>query len=61
MIRRYTLAEMGAIWSDAAHFEEMLRVELAVARVQAARRRVRESFTAERNAATVRSVYERLL
>jgi glycosyltransferase involved in cell wall biosynthesis len=31
------------------------------ARVQAARRRVRESFTAERNAATVRSVYERLL
>jgi adenylosuccinate lyase len=37
VIRRYTLAEMGAIWSDAAHFEEMLRVELAVARVQAAR------------------------
>jgi len=37
MIRRYTLAEMGAIWSDAARFEEMLRVELAVARVQAAR------------------------
>ncbi|HZL33090.1 MAG TPA: lyase family protein, partial [Verrucomicrobiae bacterium] len=37
MIRRYTLAEMGAIWSDSARFEEMLRVELAVARVQAAR------------------------
>ncbi len=37
MIRRYTLAEMGAIWSDAARFEEMLRVELAVARAQAAR------------------------
>ena len=37
MIRRYTLAEMGAIWSEQARFEEMLRVELAVARVQAAR------------------------
>jgi adenylosuccinate lyase len=37
VIRRYTLAEMGAIWSDQARFEEMLRVELAVARVQAAR------------------------
>ena len=28
---------MGAIWSDQARFEEMLRVELAVARAQAAR------------------------
>ena len=37
MIRRYTLAEMGAIWSDQARFEGMLRVELAVARAQAAR------------------------
>ena len=37
MIRRYTLPEMGAIWSDAARFDAMLRVELAVARVQAAR------------------------
>jgi adenylosuccinate lyase len=37
MIRRYTLPEMGAIWSDAARFEQMLRVELAVARVQAER------------------------
>ena len=37
MIRRYTLPEMGAIWSDAARFEAMLRVELAVARVQAER------------------------
>jgi adenylosuccinate lyase len=37
MIRRYTLPEMGAIWSDQARFEAMLRVELAVARVQAAR------------------------
>ncbi len=36
MIRRYTLPEMGAIWSEAAHFEAMLRVEIAVARVQAA-------------------------
>ncbi len=37
MIRRYTLAEMGAIWSEQARFEEMLRVELAVARAQAGR------------------------
>jgi len=37
MIPRYTLPEMGAIWSDAAHFEAMLRVELAVARAQTAR------------------------
>jgi adenylosuccinate lyase len=37
MIRRYTLAEMGAIWTDRARFEQMLRVELAVTRAQAAR------------------------
>jgi adenylosuccinate lyase len=37
MIRRYTLPEMGAIWSDAARFEKMLEVELAVARAQSAR------------------------
>jgi adenylosuccinate lyase len=37
MIRRYTLAEMGAIWSETARFEQMLRVELAVARAQAGR------------------------
>ena len=37
MIRRYTLAEMGAIWTERARFEAMLRVELSVARVQAAR------------------------
>ena len=37
MIRRYTLPEMAAIWSEAARFEAMLRVELAVARVEAAR------------------------
>jgi adenylosuccinate lyase len=37
MIRRYTLADMGAIWTERARFEEMLRVELAVARAQAAR------------------------
>jgi adenylosuccinate lyase len=36
MIPRYTLPEMGAIWSETARFEAMLRVELAVARVQAA-------------------------
>src|SRR3990170_4869 len=37
MIRRYTLPEMGAIWSESARFEQMLRVELAVARAQARR------------------------
>src|SRR5688572_8186056 len=37
MIRRYTLAEMGVIWSESARFEQMLRVELAVARAQTAR------------------------
>ena len=40
MIRRYTLAEMGAIWSETARFEAMLRVELAVARAQVARGQV---------------------
>ena len=40
MIPRYTLPEMGAIWSDAARFEAMLRVELAVARAQSARGQV---------------------
>ena len=37
MIRRYTLPEMGALWTDKARFEQMLRVELAVSRAQAAR------------------------
>jgi adenylosuccinate lyase len=37
MIRRYTLPEMAAIWSEAARFEHILQVELAVARAQAAR------------------------
>ena len=37
MIRRYTLPDMGALWSDEARFGSMLRVELAVARVQAER------------------------
>jgi adenylosuccinate lyase len=37
VIRRYTLAEMGAIWTERARFEQMLRVELAVARAQVAR------------------------
>ena len=37
MIRRYTLAEMGAIWSETARFEGMLRVEIAVVRAQVAR------------------------
>ena len=37
MIRRYALPEMSAIWMERARFEQMLRVELAVARAQAAR------------------------
>jgi len=37
VIRRYTLAEMAAIWSEQARFEQILRVELEVARAQAAR------------------------
>lgn len=37
MIRRYTLPEIGAIWSEQARFEQMLRVEIAVARAQVAR------------------------
>ena len=37
MIRRYTLPEMAAIWSDQARFEHILRVELEVARAQSAR------------------------
>ena len=40
MIRRYTLPEMGAIWSEEARFEHMLAVELAVSRAQARRGRV---------------------
>jgi adenylosuccinate lyase len=40
MIRRYTLPEMGALWTDQARFEGMLRVELAVARAQSARGQV---------------------
>jgi len=40
VIRRYTLPEIGAIWSDEARFEHMLRVEIAVARAQAARGQV---------------------
>jgi adenylosuccinate lyase len=37
MIPRYTLPEMGEIWSDQARFERMLEVELAVAEAQGRR------------------------
>ncbi len=40
MIRRYTLPEMAAVWSDEARFGRMLEVELAVARAQVAREMV---------------------
>ncbi len=50
MIRRYTRAEMGAVWSEEARFAAMLRVELAVARAQVARGTV----PAEANAAIER-------
>ena len=54
MIRRYTLPEMGAIWSDSARFEHMLRVELAVSRAQAGRGRVpQDALTAIESRAKV--------
>jgi adenylosuccinate lyase len=37
VIRRYTLPEMAAIWTEQARFEGMLRVEIEVARAQASR------------------------
>jgi len=37
MIPRYTLPEMGAIWTDEARFGRMLEVELAVCRAEARR------------------------
>jgi adenylosuccinate lyase len=40
MIRRYTLPEMGAVWTELARFEAMLRVEVAVARAQSKRGQV---------------------
>lgn len=40
MIRRYTLPAMGAVWTEQARFEAMLRVELAVSRAQVRQGRV---------------------
>ena len=37
MIRRYTLPEMGALWSEQARFERMLEVEIAVCRAETRR------------------------
>ena len=37
MIPRYTLPEMGAIWTDQCRFEQMLRVEIAVSRAEVSR------------------------
>jgi adenylosuccinate lyase len=37
VIPRYTLPEMGALWTDQARFERMLQVEIAVARAQVSR------------------------
>jgi adenylosuccinate lyase len=54
VIRRYTLPEMGAIWTDEARFGHMLRVELAVSRAQARRGRVpQEALAAIEARATV--------
>jgi adenylosuccinate lyase len=50
VIRRYTRAEMGAVWSEEARFAAMLRVELAVAKAQVARGMV----SAEAHAAIAR-------
>jgi adenylosuccinate lyase len=46
VIRRYTLPEMGATWTDQARFERMLEVELAVCRAQARRGLVPEDALA---------------
>jgi adenylosuccinate lyase len=46
VIRRYTLPEMGGLWSDDARFAHMLRVELAVSRAQARRGRIPEDALA---------------
>ena len=54
MIRRYTLPEMGAIWTEQARFERMLHVELAASRAQARRGRVpTDALTAMEARATV--------
>jgi adenylosuccinate lyase len=37
MIRRYTLPEMGGVWTEQARFERMLEVEVAVCRAQVRR------------------------
>jgi adenylosuccinate lyase len=47
VIRRYTLPDMGALWTNQARFERMLQVEIAVARAQVKRGIVpAEAFTA---------------
>ncbi len=43
MIDRYSLPAMAAIWTDQAHFEAMLRVELAVMRAEVRRGLVPEA------------------
>jgi adenylosuccinate lyase len=54
VIRRYTLPEMGAIWTDEARFGHMLRVELAVSRAQTRRGRVpQEALAAIEARATI--------
>ncbi len=54
MIRRYTLPEMGAIWTEQARFERMLQVEISVARAQVGRGLVpAEAFAAIEARATV--------
>jgi adenylosuccinate lyase len=46
VIPRYTLPEMGALWTDEARFGQMLEVELAVLRAQARRGDVPEAAVA---------------
>jgi adenylosuccinate lyase len=54
VIRRYTLPGMGAVWTDRARFEQMLRVEIAVARAQTARGQIPpDAFAAIEAGATV--------
>jgi adenylosuccinate lyase len=56
MIRRYTLPEMGALWSDEARFGRMLEVEIAVCRAQARRGMVPASALATIEAKAVVNV-----
>src|SRR5918911_3295026 len=61
MISRYTLPEMGALWSEAAKFQKWLDVELAVCEVHAEMGTIPQAALAEikaRAAFTVERIHE---